>query len=152
MDIRFSNGGGQPDHEDPAADSTGPPSFPRALYTQNVTSAIIDARTNGSWANKPIVTNNGSLNTTGVVGPKIIDKDVKICENDDVQVIRFSDSVSGNRKSASDKKSVHDGYDTDVISGYIGHYGRWQFFWTFLLSLFQIPSTFEIFVFVFQVS
>lgn len=42
--------------------------------------------------------------------------------------------------------------DSDIISEYIGHYGRWQFGWTFLLCLFQIPTTFHIFCLVFQVS
>ena len=40
----------------------------------------------------------------------------------------------------------------DVISNFIGHYGWWQFTWTFLLSLFQMTVTFHIFAFVFQVS
>uniref|UniRef100_A0A182KHD1 Uncharacterized protein n=1 Tax=Anopheles christyi TaxID=43041 RepID=A0A182KHD1_9DIPT len=38
--------------------------------------------------------------------------------------------------------------DSDIISEYIGHYGRWQFGWTFLLCLFQIPTTFHIFCLV----
>uniref|UniRef100_A0A2M4CH71 Putative organic cation transporter n=1 Tax=Anopheles darlingi TaxID=43151 RepID=A0A2M4CH71_ANODA len=40
--------------------------------------------------------------------------------------------------------------DTDIISEYIGHYGLWQFGWTFVLCLFQIPTTFHIFCLVFQ--
>ncbi|XP_053680696.1 organic cation transporter protein [Anopheles nili] len=40
--------------------------------------------------------------------------------------------------------------DSDIISEYIGHYGRWQFWWTFLLCMFQIPTTFHIFCLVFQ--
>ncbi|XP_058058793.1 organic cation transporter protein isoform X2 [Anopheles bellator] len=40
--------------------------------------------------------------------------------------------------------------NTDIISDYIGHYGRWQFGWTFVLCLFQIPTTFHIFCLVFQ--
>ncbi|XP_058129874.1 organic cation transporter protein isoform X2 [Anopheles ziemanni] len=40
--------------------------------------------------------------------------------------------------------------DSDIISEYIGHYGRWQFGWTFVLCLFQIPTTFHIFCLVFQ--
>ncbi|XP_055542451.1 organic cation transporter protein-like [Wyeomyia smithii] len=40
--------------------------------------------------------------------------------------------------------------DSDIISEYIGHYGRWQFLWTFLLCLFQIPTTFHFFCLVFQ--
>lgn len=41
--------------------------------------------------------------------------------------------------------------DSDIITEYIGHYGLWQFYWTFLLCLFQIPTTFHIFCLVFQV-
>lgn len=42
--------------------------------------------------------------------------------------------------------------DVDIISDYMGHYGWYQFFWTFLLCLFQFPTTFHIFCLVFQVS
>uniref|UniRef100_A0A1A9W3U9 Uncharacterized protein n=1 Tax=Glossina brevipalpis TaxID=37001 RepID=A0A1A9W3U9_9MUSC len=42
--------------------------------------------------------------------------------------------------------------DSDIISNYVGHYGKWNFLWTLLLSLFQILPTFQIFMFVFQVS
>lgn len=62
----------------------------------------------------------------------------------EVPVIKFSD---GN----FDENSNED-CDSDVISKYIGHYGWWQFFWTFLLCLCQCPSTFQIYAFVFQVS
>ncbi|XP_053967589.1 organic cation/carnitine transporter 2 isoform X1 [Anastrepha ludens] len=40
--------------------------------------------------------------------------------------------------------------DSDVISNFVGHHGRWQFIWTFLLTLFQIPPTFHLFVYTFQ--
>uniref|UniRef100_A0A182W087 Uncharacterized protein n=1 Tax=Anopheles minimus TaxID=112268 RepID=A0A182W087_9DIPT len=56
-----------------------------------------------------------------------------------------SDNSSNLSVSANDE-------DSDIISEYIGHYGRWQFGWTFLLCLFQIPTTFHIFCLVFQVS
>lgn len=65
-------------------------------------------------------------------------------EHDDVQVIKFSNSSDLSMANNEDS-------DSDIISEYIGHYGRWQFFWTFLLGLFQCPSTFHIFAFVFQV-
>lgn len=42
--------------------------------------------------------------------------------------------------------------DSDVISNFIGHHGKWQLIWTFLLTLFQIPPTFHLFVYTFQVS
>lgn len=34
--------------------------------------------------------------------------------------------------------------ETDVIGDLIGHFGKWQFLMTMLLSLFQIPNTFHI--------
>ncbi|XP_058448439.1 organic cation transporter protein [Malaya genurostris] len=52
-------------------------------------------------------------------------------------------SENGSNFTASDE-------DSDIISEYIGHYGWWQFCWTFLLCLFQIPTTFHIFCLVFQ--
>ncbi|KAL9697717.1 hypothetical protein quinque_001158 [Culex quinquefasciatus] len=58
---------------------------------------------------------------------------------------------SGDDKSDSDSNVTAGGDgDSDIISEYIGHYGLWQFCWTFLLCLFQIPTTFHIFCLVFQ--
>lgn len=42
--------------------------------------------------------------------------------------------------------------DSDVLSNFLGHYSKWSFLWTFLLCLFQLPTTFHIFIFTFQVS
>nr|XP_029732267.1 organic cation transporter protein-like [Aedes albopictus] len=53
-------------------------------------------------------------------------------------------------KSESDKGGSGADEDSDIITEYIGHYGLWQFYWTFLLCLFQIPTTFHIFCLVFQ--
>lgn len=66
--------------------------------------------------------------------------------DDNVQVITFSGDGLGEQLPVEEEDC-----DSDVISAYIGHYGWWQFYWTFLLGLFQCPSTFHIFVFVFQV-
>lgn len=134
------------DHKIPL-DASGPlaPSLPNALYSNNV-HGIDSRRTFGSdWAIREKVAHS---KPSSVVQDK---------SDSDVQIIRFSDpaTISDHQHHGDgqkSRKSVHDGYDSDVISGYIGHYGRWQFFWTFLLCLFQIPCTFEIFVFVFQVS
>lgn len=68
----------------------------------------------------------------------------KVSDDGEVPVIKFSDDNF-------DEHSIED-CDSDVISQYIGHYGWWQFFWTFLLGLCQCPSTFQIYAFVFQVS
>ncbi|XP_043652009.1 organic cation transporter protein isoform X1 [Drosophila teissieri] len=42
--------------------------------------------------------------------------------------------------------------DSDVISNFLGHYTRWSFLWTLLLCLFQLPTTFHLFMFVFQIA
>lgn len=135
--------------------SCGPPplaSLPNALYAHNVTSVRgVDARRTfgGDWASRTTLSSSSLENSEKAK--------VKSAASDDVQIIRFSDPErihsdhhSGSGR-AKEKRSVHDGYDSDVLSGYIGHFGRWQFFWTLLLCLFQVPCTFEIFVFVFQV-
>lgn len=138
------------DHRDgESIASSGPPStlasLPNALYAHNLTSAVgVDSRRTfgGDWASRSIIADS--------------DRKVNDKGDSDVQIIRFSDpgrnDPNGRLHHQKAKKSVHDGYDSDVISEYIGHYGVWQFVWTFLLCLFQIPCTFEIFVFVFQVS
>lgn len=41
--------------------------------------------------------------------------------------------------------------ECDAIGDLIGHYGKWQFVMTILLSLFQVPNTFHIFSPTFQV-
>jgi hypothetical protein len=59
-----------------------------------------------------------------------------------------------NRSTDSDSDLFNDEEDenSDVISDLIGHYGLYQFMWTVLLCLFQVPTTFHIFCTVFQVS
>lgn len=49
------------------------------------------------------------------------------------------------------KKSMHVDDECDSIGDLIGHYGKWQFMMTLLLSLFQVPNTFHIFSPTFQV-
>lgn len=55
-------------------------------------------------------------------------------------------------RSGHSKKVGVDDEDGDCISDLIGHTGVWQFTWSFVLILFQVPSAFHIFSFVFQVS
>ncbi|KAH8360253.1 hypothetical protein KR093_011476 [Drosophila rubida] len=47
-------------------------------------------------------------------------------------------------------KDLSQDVDSDVISNFLGHYSKWSFWWTFLLCLFQLPTTFHLFMFVFQ--
>lgn len=49
------------------------------------------------------------------------------------------------------KKKVEIDDECDAIGDLIGHYGKWQFVMTILLSLFQVPNTFHIFSPTFQV-
>lgn len=46
----------------------------------------------------------------------------------------------------------HDDDECDAIGELIGKYGKYQFYMTFLLSLFQIPNTFHISSPIYQVS
>lgn len=46
----------------------------------------------------------------------------------------------------------HDDEECDTIGQLIGKYGKYQFYMTFLLSLFQIPNTFHISSPIYQVS
>lgn len=66
-------------------------------------------------------------------------------------VINEKNPMKINVKSRND-----DDYDDedngDTISRLIGHYGLYQFGWTIFIILFQIPSAFHIFSFMFQVS
>lgn len=41
--------------------------------------------------------------------------------------------------------------ETDIIGELVGHFGKWQFLMTMLLSLFQVPNTFHISSSVYQV-
>lgn len=78
---------------------------------------------------------------------------IKLYGNGDHKSAKDNQFASSNSDLASDSDiNDEEDCDSDIISNYIGHYGRWQFFWTFLLCLFQLPTTFHIFSFVFQVS
>lgn len=49
-------------------------------------------------------------------------------------------------------KHRHPHDECDIIGELMGHYGKYQFFMTFLLSLFQVPNTFHISSPIYQVS
>lgn len=56
------------------------------------------------------------------------------------------------KSSGSIRRKVGaDDDDGDCISELIGHTGLWQFTWSIVLILFQVPPAFHIFAFVFQV-
>ncbi|XP_017091571.2 organic cation transporter protein isoform X3 [Drosophila bipectinata] len=64
-----------------------------------------------------------------------------------------TDEVSNNKELHSGDPPARDlsqDVDSDVISNFLGHYTRWSFLWTLLLCLFQLPTTFHLFMFVFQ--
>lgn len=54
--------------------------------------------------------------------------------------------------TTNSKEKIYVDDECDAIGDLIGHYGKWQFVMTFLLSLFQVPNTFHIFSPTFQVS
>ncbi|XP_059619763.1 organic cation transporter protein-like isoform X1 [Phlebotomus argentipes] len=46
--------------------------------------------------------------------------------------------------------SAQEDNNSDIVSELTGHIGKWQLMWAFFLSLFQFPSTFHLFAFVFE--
>lgn len=110
--------------------------LPRALYARNMNvSRILHARDLAETTVAASKTNPSASDRSAAAHA--------------VHVIRFSDA---GKTEAAKSSAAEDDEDADIISDYIGHYGWWQFFWTFLLALFQVPCTFQIFAFVFQVS
>lgn len=66
--------------------------------------------------------------------------------------IRGPDGGGGGGGGGSGSDSVEDaGEETDVIGDLVGHFGKWQFLMTILLSLFQVPNTFHISSSIYQV-
>lgn len=61
-----------------------------------------------------------------------------------------ANATNNKQSSKSHQHSSHD--ECDIIGEIIGKYGKYQFFMTFLLSLFQVPNTFHISSTIYQVS
>ncbi|XP_030370804.1 organic cation transporter protein [Scaptodrosophila lebanonensis] len=57
--------------------------------------------------------------------------------------------VRENENSDVSPRDLSQDIDSDVISNFIGHYRKWSFLWTFILCLFQVPTTFHLFMHVF---
>lgn len=57
-----------------------------------------------------------------------------------------------NNKQSSKSHHHSSNEECDIIGEIIGKYGKYQFFMTFLLSLFQVPNTFHIASTIYQVS
>ncbi|KQS39086.1 organic cation transporter protein isoform X1 [Drosophila erecta] len=60
--------------------------------------------------------------------------------------------VPGEQREPPPSRDLSQDDDSDVISNFLGHYTRWSFLWTLLLCLFQLPTTFHLFMFVFQIA
>ncbi|XP_033166733.1 organic cation transporter protein isoform X1 [Drosophila mauritiana] len=69
---------------------------------------------------------------------------------------RYSDDLkkppSAEQREQPPSRDLSQDEDSDVISNFLGHYTRWSFLWTLLLCLFQLPTTFHLFMFVFQIA
>jgi hypothetical protein len=65
---------------------------------------------------------------------------------------RMVDVQSTTKDMNKSKRKVNVDDECDAIGDLIGHYGKWQFMMTILLSLFQVPNTFHIFSPTFQVN
>lgn len=86
----------------------------------------------------------------------LINKRESLLKDSNIEIAPMGSA--GNEKSKHSeqnkmmKKVVPDDDDGDCISELIGHKGLWQLTWSFILIVFQVPSAFHIFSFVFQVS
>lgn len=77
--------------------------------------------------------------------------------HDDTKKPNLHQTTNDATKSKKSKKqhhnsAQHDDDECDTIGELIGKYGKYQFYMTFLLSLFQIPNTFHISSPIYQVS
>lgn len=88
-----------------------------------------------------------------------------LCKHQKSSTVDLSNSESGKRYSNSSvlevklpepKRNDRDSHNFedagDCISELIGHIGLWQVAWVAFLIMFQVPSAFHIFSFMFQVS
>lgn len=73
-------------------------------------------------------------------------------DNNSGRRIKMSTNNTDVEFEANDVKKPNSDDECDAIGDLIGHYGKWQFVMTILLSLFQVPNTFHIFSPTFQVS
>lgn len=73
--------------------------------------------------------------------------------NNSTTVVEVTNEVQMVDEDQQETTAANDQIEnTDVISDILGHFGWWQFIWALTLSLFQFPSTFHLFSFVFEVS
>lgn len=94
---------------------------------------------NKNQTNNIPVTNNISL-TSSNLGLNKADAGALSGENN-----HSSRSIGGDGSVlAHDELDSDAGEETDVIGDLVGHFGKWQFLMTILLSLFQVPNTFHI--------
>lgn len=83
--------------------------------------------------------------------PNSIEESASTTTNQPDSIKMTTNNVDAEVETKKSKKAIVDD-ECDVIGDLIGHYGKWQFVMTILLSLFQVPNTFHIFSPTFQVS
>uniref|UniRef100_A0A1B0CZU8 Major facilitator superfamily (MFS) profile domain-containing protein n=1 Tax=Phlebotomus papatasi TaxID=29031 RepID=A0A1B0CZU8_PHLPP len=88
-----------------------------------------------------MVVNSGNLQVSSGKTSGGLTLDGSKCDN--------NDKNTQNCAIALDDAEEEDN-NSDVISDLTGHIGKWQLIWAIVLSLFQFPSTFHLFSFVFE--
>lgn len=68
-----------------------------------------------------------------------------------IRTSKGSNHSSNNGGGGGGDNASDDEEETDIIGELVGHFGKWQFLMTILLSLFQVPNTFHISSSVYQV-
>lgn len=123
--------------------SASMPATPTPNTTDSVDENVKDTMKYGFWQNLINFRENMSKGASTMPMP------VPTEGSSDSDEIKPRHSVkssgSGRRKFGADDD------DGDCISELIGHTGLWQFTWSIVLILFQVPPAFHIFAFVFQV-
>lgn len=93
--------------------------------------------------------------SSGSIMPKANSTESTTTNFQDIVLVNSSNTNLNSRMGDSSennvKKKVAIDDECDAIGDLIGHYGKWQFMMTILLSLFQVPNTFHIFSPTFQV-
>lgn len=115
---------------------------PTPKTTDPVDENAKDAMKYGFWQNLINFRENMSKGGSGMPMPSPM-------EGSDSGELKPRHSVKSNG-SGRRKFGANDD-DGDCISELIGHTGLWQFTWSIVLILFQVPPAFHIFAFVFQV-
>uniref|UniRef100_A0A1B0BL36 Major facilitator superfamily (MFS) profile domain-containing protein n=1 Tax=Glossina palpalis gambiensis TaxID=67801 RepID=A0A1B0BL36_9MUSC len=111
--------------------------------TTTITTATAITTTNGQ---------RGSIDSTAIISHQrhLGSRDSNGGPPIDTPYIQTTATANSNANMTNPSDDDGNDDETDVIGVLIGHFGKWQFLMTMLLSLFQVPNTFHISSSVYQ--